>query len=81
MHMTHSDIQQRIAKLGMTQERLAQQLDYDPTLFSRLIRGLRAAPHGFEERVSRALDRLEAAERAAEEARARVLAEMASEEE
>ena len=45
------------------------------TLLNAILRGRREAPEGFEARVHAALDRLEAAERAAEEARERVLAE------
>ena len=68
------DIRTRIFQLGLTQERVARAVGYDPTLFSRILNGLRRVPDGFEARVHRTLDRLEAAERAAEEARARVLA-------
>ena len=46
----------------------------EPTLFSRILRGIRPMPEGFEERVHAALDRLEAAEKAAQEAREKVLA-------
>ena len=44
-----------------------------PTLFSRVLRGLRAKPVDFGDRVQNALDRHERAERAAAAARARVL--------
>ena len=69
-----SEIRTRIFQLGLTQERVARAVGYDPTLFSRILNGLRRTPDGFEARVNLTLDRLEAAERAAEEARARVLA-------
>ena len=66
-------IKVRIARSGISQERVAIAAGFEPTLFSRILRGLRTTPNGFEARVSNALDRLEAAERAAEEARQRVL--------
>ena len=47
----------------------------EPTLFSRILRGLRPMPEGFEGQVMATLDRLGAAEQAAAEARERVLAE------
>ena len=68
------DIRIRIFQLGLTQERVARAAGYDVTLFSRILRGLRRKPEDFEARVNATLDRLEAAERAADEARARVLA-------
>ena len=46
----------------------------DRSLLSRYLRGLRKPPEGFEARLNATLDRLEAAERAANEARERVLA-------
>ena len=69
-----ADIKVRIARLGISQERVALAAGYDPTVFSRILRGLRPAPPDFEERVNATLDRLEAAEKAAQEARERVLA-------
>ena len=45
----------------------------NPTLFSRILRGLRPEPADFERRVTAALDRLEQAEQAAEKARQKVL--------
>lgn len=77
MNVSDTDLRQRIAASPLTQEHLAIKLGYDPTLFSRIIRGLRPAPDGFADRVDAMLDLLERAEAAAEEARARVLAEMA----
>ena len=67
-------LRQRIRDASITQERLALQLGFDPSLFSRYLRGLRPAPHGFAARVTAALDQLEQAEAAADEARQRVLA-------
>ena len=71
----------RIVDLGITQERLALQLSIDPATLSRYLRGLRPMPEGFAERIASTLDRLEAEERAADEARARVRAELAEERE
>ena len=64
-----------IAQSGVTQEQLAITAGYDPTLFSRILRGLRPMPDGFESRVMATLQRLEAAEKAAQKERKRVLAE------
>ena len=50
-------------------------LGINPAQFSRYLRGLRPPPEGFEEQVTAMLDRLEAAEQAAQEAWARVLGE------
>lgn len=66
-------LRQRIRDASITQERLALQLGFDPSLFSRYLRGLRPAPDGFVARVAAALDQLERAEAAADEARQRVL--------
>ena len=71
---SHSGIKARIFQLGVSQERVALAADYDPSLFSRILNGIRPAPEGFEARVNATLDRLEAAEKAADEARERVLA-------
>ena len=45
----------------------------NPTLFSRILRGLRREPADFARRVTAALDKLEEAEQAADKARQRVL--------
>ena len=66
-------LRSKILRLDITQERVALAAGYEPSRFSRILNGLRPAPEGFEERVHATLDRLEAAERAAEEARRRVL--------
>ena len=73
-----STLARRIASLSATQEAVAIYLGYDPTAFSRILRGLRKPPPGFEERVYEAIDALECAEVAAEEARRRVLARHAA---
>ncbi len=72
--LTFEKLRQRIRDASITQERLALQLECDPSLFSRYLRGLRPAPDGFAAKVAAALDRLEQAEAAADEARRRVLA-------
>ena len=59
----------------MTNRALAGLLGYSESLFSLYINGRRPAPENFEERVQAALDLLEHAERAAKEARDRVLAQ------
>ncbi len=68
-------IRDRIRLLGISQERVAQAAGYDPTLFSRYLRGLRPPPPDFFEKVNAALDRLERAEKAAQEAKEKVLNE------
>lgn len=64
----------RIAELGLVQADVATRLDMHPTMLNHILRGRRPMPEGMEARIHAALDRLEAAERAADEARARVLA-------
>ena len=65
----------RIAEAGIRHADLAKHLGIHPTLFSAIITGRRDAPVGFATRAHATLDRLEAAEKAAAEARERVLAE------
>ena len=67
-----------MTKSTATQEAIAAQAGYDQTAFSRILRGLRRPSPGFEARVYEAIDALECAEMAAEEARRRVLAEHAA---
>ena len=74
MNDFHAITRGRIALLGIPQERVALEMGIDRSLFSRYLRGLRKPPEGFEARVNATLDRLEAAEKAATEARERVLA-------
>ena len=73
-YQNHPNIKARIFQLGISQERVALAAGYDPTLFSRILNGIRPTPPDFEARVNATLDRLEAAEKAATEARERVLA-------
>ena len=74
MHITVSnEIRVRLARLGRSQDWLSKQIGMDPTLFSRVLRGLRPTSADFHARVEVALSRHEAAERAAATARARVL--------
>ena len=65
----------RIAEAGIRRQDIAAQMVYSETMFSLFINGRRPALEGFEERVLAVLDKLERAERAAQEARERVLAE------
>ena len=65
----------RMAEIGVLQVDLAMHLDMHPTLLNAILRGRRSAPSGFEARAHAALDLLERAEQAAQEARERVLAE------
>ena len=68
-------IARRIALSGLTREAVAVEAGIHPSVMSRVLRGLRRPPKNFNERVNSALDRLVAAEKAADEARARVLAQ------
>ena len=74
-YQPYPKIMGRIAEIGIRQADLAVALDIHPTLLNAILRGRRSAPLDFEARVNAVLDRLEAAEQAANEARARVLAE------
>lgn len=64
-----------IVRRGLRQRDVATQLGIDPTALNMILNGHRPPPEGFEDRLPAALDLLEAAERAASEARERVLAE------
>ena len=70
----HVTTRSRIALLGIPQERVALEMGIDRSLLSRYLRGLRKPPEDVEARLNATLSRLEAAERAAQEARERVLA-------
>jgi len=74
-----SKLRGRIAESGIQKQELARALDIHPTLLSAILHGRRPPPEGFEARVYATLDKLEAAEAAAEEARQRVLQGAAAE--
>ena len=74
IYRTYPKLIGRIAEIGVVQADVAVHLGIHPTLLNAMLRGRRPMPEGFEERVNATLDRLEAAEKAAQEARARVLA-------
>lgn len=67
-------IRGRIATIGVTHRRLAAQVGLSPAALSLILSGARPMPSGFAARIERALNTLAAAERAAAEARDRVLA-------
>ena len=69
-----SDIRARIAALGIRQGVVAEQLGMHETLLSTILNERRQPPEDFEATVNATLDRLEKAEKAAAEARERVLA-------
>lgn len=69
-----AQIRGRVAEIGVTHRRLAGQMRMSPAALSLILSAGRPMPTGFLERVQRTLDTLEAAERAASEARDRVLA-------
>ena len=73
MFQKHQRLLTRIYELGFSQEEVAQASGYEPSLLNRYLNGRRTPPADFEARVHAALDRLEAAEKAAQEARERVL--------
>lgn len=68
-------IKSRMAAFGISQERLAISIGMERSALNRYLRGVRTFPQGFEARIHQALDVLEAAERAADEAREQVLLE------
>ena len=59
---------------GIRQEQVADAVGIEPSLFSRYLNRRRRPPEDFGPTVKAALDRIEAAERAADETRAKVLA-------
>ncbi len=65
----------RLAELGVTQQDLADLLGINPTLLNHILKGRRPPPPDFFEKVNAALDLLEAAEKAAQEAKEKVLNE------
>ena len=62
-----------MAEIGVAQQDVAQQLGISVTSLNLYLNGRRRPPVDFEPRVLAALDLLERAERAADEARRRVL--------
>ena len=64
----------RMAELGITQQDLADTLGINATLLNHILKGRRQPPPDFKDRAAVALNKLEAAEKAANEARERVLA-------
>ena len=67
-------IRGRIAEAGVRRRDVAHAIGYSESMFSLILQGDRTMPPDFEARVHTALERLEAAEKAAQVARARVLA-------
>ena len=68
-------IKGRIAEAGVRRRDVAHAIGYSESMFSLILQGDRTMPLDFDSRVRAAIDRLEAAEQAATEARERVLAE------
>ena len=68
-------IKGRIAEAGIRRRDVAHAVGYSESMFSLILQGDRTMPPDFESRVRVAVDRLEAAAEAAQEARERVLAE------
>ena len=68
-------IRARIAYLGLTREQVAIAMGLERSALSRYLNGTRPMPEGMEARIHATLDKLERAEQAAQEARARVLSE------
>ena len=66
-------IRSRLAGLKLSQHTLAAMLGVSQTKLNLILNGHRLPPTGFEAQAKMALDRLERAELAAAEARARVL--------
>ena len=72
--MDAAHIRGGLGRLQISQERLAREARIHPSLLSRYLRGHRTPSAEHEKRIEAALDRIERAERAADEARQRVLA-------
>ncbi len=83
-----SGIRGRMAQIGVTQQELALSMGYERSAITRYLTGVRPMPEGMEARIHATLDGLEEekrvaaeaveklrAERAAQEARERVLEE------
>ena len=68
-------IKGRIAEAGVRRRDVAHAIGYSESMFSLILQGDRTMPLDFDFRVRAAIDRLETAEKAAQEARERVLAE------
>lgn len=66
----------RLAEIGIQRQVLAKSLGMDPSTLSAILHGRRRVPESFLARATAALDIYEVAERAAQEARARKLAEL-----
>ena len=66
-------IRARMVRLGLSERKFAKMLGISQPTFNARLNGYRRAPASFEEHCVEALDRWEEAERAAAEARARVL--------
>lgn len=66
-------IQRMVKGAKAKQEAIAIWLGFDPTAFSRMLRGLRRRPPGFDESVKEAVEVLDAADDAADVARRKVL--------
>ncbi len=74
MDVTHTQVVRvRLAALGVSQHALARALGVSQATLSVWLNGYRQPPTGFEVEAAAALDLLEQAERAATEARAKVL--------
>ena len=63
-----------LARRGLTQASVAEALGVSPTTFRSYIQGHRPLPSGFSERFRAAMDLVERADAAAEQARRNVLA-------
>ena len=72
-------IKGRIAEAGVRRRDVAHAVGYSESMFSLILQGDRTMPLDFDSRVRAAIDRLETAEKAAQEARERVLAESTDE--
>ena len=74
MKKWHSTLRERIQRGEFRQEDVARTCGYNVYFFSRALRGQVETSDDFAEKVNMVMDRLEEAERAADAARARVLA-------
>ena len=72
--MDSTELKCEIVRRGIRQQDVARQIGLNPSAFSLMLSGRRTPPTDFKSRVLTALDMLEQADQAAEEARWRVLA-------
>ena len=77
--MNHEILRQRVRASGLTQQAIATAAGIDRTVLSRILGGHHRLSEDMRDRIERAITRVEQAEAAAQEARAKWLAENTAE--